>query len=932
MSPRKKSGARAPVLPLVSREESIEGKKRELSALLARPLVALPLPSDFRAIDETDSLAQLWDAVPELNRYELKAFVHAGGAGMVFKAVPAGGGQAVAIKVARKALLDRAAKETNLPTSLSPVSVQELRALEALSHRGIVGLRDVFARDGRVVAIATTYVDDPAPLDQYLRATLEKKKRGIRSFSPERLDKACAFLAGKITEVAEALDHMHSRGFYHFDLKPANILIDSKQFAVITDLGACLEVPRMATGTTARVQFTWTYAHPELTDLVSQPKSISGGGLKASAELKIDSELARFDLFALGRTLQECLAILVTEFGERCFASYNFRFLHLVASLLLDGRISPTQERHYSRDGRRFVQDSPIFHPGEILSLRRIRSAAALGEKLRRFRDGGWIYREVPELDPWTPETINTGIPDPSPFSKRVAEVMTHPVMRRLRNEYQLGWIREVYPGANGSRWAHTLGVFGAVADYYAALIADPEMPFARLLLEAADVEHALVAAILHDAGQVSFGHDLEAASPAWYRHEELVGRLVQEPRLGAETLSDLIERLWPRVKLQRVLKILGFTGGEGDQKGGLDDPIDGLARDVISGPIDADKLDYLVRDAASCGVPYGGGIDRRRFLRALTVDVREVAGYPRLALAYRAKSTTSIEALLLARYQMYGAVYWHHSFRCIQAMFAHAVAAAIPEKRTDKLVLRQTNFDWDALEEFFYLRVVCGLTLERCKTILGTGKLQAWIFREETASIAADRTLEFVWKISSDPMREFLDRLATRSLFKRVFELRVGELGAQGDYSALATALSPSRRLEKARALQKAFLVSTYRKMQEKGPTHSVSESDARKTHQELQAARIPLLVLDFPTRGIPEERNFPLAIGDPARKYIAGRGGDPAGIQTVFHAVKRLQLEIAALRIFVEPDLHGLIVRYLEPHDVRACADEAIGEIRGA
>jgi serine/threonine protein kinase len=159
---------------------------------------------------------------------------------------------------------------------------------------------------------------------------------------------------------------MHDQQLFHCDVKPANILVDSAHHAILTDLGSCVHPEDADPKGRITVQFTWTYAHPKLTDLVNDPHGISGGGLKASAQALVADGLARFDLFALGRTIQETLAELVREFGERCYASYSFRFLHLIAALLLDGYNAPLDEKIRNQDGRRFIADAAFDYPVEL--------------------------------------------------------------------------------------------------------------------------------------------------------------------------------------------------------------------------------------------------------------------------------------------------------------------------------------------------------------------------------------------------------------------------------------------------------------------------------------------------------------------------------------------------------------------------------------
>ncbi len=332
--------------------------------LLQKPIVDQPLPTDFIVDDEAKHLEKLWNDVEKFKQYIFEKFVHAGGSGMVFRVKHKKTNTEQAIKIVRKKLIDKIDFPTDAAASLSPVSEHELLALEKLSHTNVVHLYDAIESKVGVIAISTTYVDNPCPLNLYFIKTLathpdRSGRKGIHSFSPERLEAACDFLVKKIYEIASALKHMHDNGIYHFDVKPANILISGKHSAMLTDLGACVHDEQLQTGKKFRVHFTWTYAHPNLTTMINKPGSISGGGLKASAEISADENLQTYDMFALGRTIQEILAILEIEFGERCHAVYGFKFLHLIACLLLDGHNARSPE------GRRVIKLHEIRMPGD---------------------------------------------------------------------------------------------------------------------------------------------------------------------------------------------------------------------------------------------------------------------------------------------------------------------------------------------------------------------------------------------------------------------------------------------------------------------------------------------------------------------------------------------------------------------------------------
>lgn len=914
--------------------------------LLRKPLVKLPLPTDFSEPAEAEHLSNLWAASKKLRSYKFETFVHAGGSGLVFKVQQENVTTPLSIKIARRKLYLREVTNPEAAQNLSPLTEQELRALQRLTHSNIVRFYDTIAdQDKRIFAIITSFVSNPVPLDQFLRDTLGKdpsRKRGIQPFAPQRLDDACAFLVERFQEIINAVEYMHSQSFYHCDLKPANILIETPSqhlagrpiahHAILTDLGSCVHTDDADEDGRIQIQFTWTYAHPELRDMINDPHGISGGGLKASAKPVIVDGLARFDLFALGRTLQETLADLEREFGERCYATYNFRFLHLIAALLLDGRNAPTTKKVTIKDGKRFIRDLALDYPAELFGRKKFTSAQQVGERLKRFSRSYWPAGTLPELDLWNPDVINTGIDTVAPFSPRVAEIFRHPAVRRLRSELQLGWVKEVYPGATHTRWSHSLGVFATAAEYYSALLCDPEVPSTRVMLSPVDIEHGLVAAILHDLGQIGFGHDFEAAAPQFYDHEALVMRLLDDTSWGGPTLREAIKKYWPRVEIPRVLAILEYSkaedsiGEEQEKHGELMDPVDGIARDIISGPIDADKLDYLTRDSASCRVPYGLGIDRPRFMRAITVSSKEVLGKPRLALAYRAKGAAAVESLLLARYQMYGAVYWHHTFRCIQAMFSLAVVSIFRTLNGPEVTIRGQQTEFAALRDFFYLRVVCGHPLRICRENLRGRKLGASFFEGPPSELVGERALEFLWKCADDQIRELIMKLARRELFRRVFEVQLGDLGGQTEYSDLRNALKVEHRISICARLKKAFMDAIYKEIQQKGKIESVSENAARKRYTLIAKEDTPLIAVDFPMRGIQNDRNFPRSISDAARKYISGRSERISSRQDVFQTVRKLQMSITTVRIFASRELHELIVRYLEPLDVQQCVESVI------
>jgi HD superfamily phosphohydrolase len=904
--------------------------------LLRQPLLKEEkLPADFNEGIEASHLVRLWETVISLHKYRFEGFVHAGGSGMVFKVFREDSATPLALKIARKKLMVSTAP-TDAANALSPVSEAELRALERLAHPHVVRLYDAIEEPGtaRVLAIATTFVESPMPIDKFLRETLAKNPdprgvKGLHPFSPQRLEIACRFLLAKCQEIASALEHMHSIGIYHFDVKPANILISSAQPqpAVLTDMGACIHLDKMSAKQKVRVHFTWTYAHPDLTNMLHDPGSISGGGLRARTEVDVGQEFAKYDLYAFGRTIQEALTELVDEFGERAYASYAFRYLHIIACLLLDGKNAPAPTGETAggvtkQHGRRFVEDVALNYQTELFALHRIKTAAELVHRLSRFSREYSFGGLTPELDPALPDVVNSGI-GPAPFTRRVAAIFTHPALRRLKSESHLGWMKEIYPGATHNRWSHSLGVFAATADLFNSLLSDPEVPTFRILCDPTDIWHALVAAMIHDVGQSAFGHDFEEVSPL-FSHDSLVRRLLFDTHWG-EALHTTIEKNW-KTNHNRILAILEKKYDRANERRALD----GVASDCINGVVDADKLDYLVRDSIGCGVPYGRGMDLARLRSALSVaSLVEAGAGVRLGLAYKAKGRPAIESMLIARYQMYGAVYWHHTFRCVQAMFSYAANLTFGSLSGSPTKMRGALLKAENIQELFYQKVILGKSWAEVREGFNR-KEKRVILSEEfgvefSAPVSSERAIEFVYRFAEDSTRKLLDRLLARGFYKRAFELRIGEFA--GDYFAVKAEFTPEKKLSNARAIQKRLLDAVDHAMRERGERDTVAKNAARERLASLRSEDLPLVVIDFPVRAIPPtDLNLPREIGDSYRKYFALPAQKRPESDNVFAVVRRLQMQIAAIRVFVAPEFHELVIRYLRPNDVAGCVTEVL------
>ncbi|MGI0139931.1 MAG: HD domain-containing protein [Thermoplasmata archaeon] len=220
---------------------------------------------------------------------------------------------------------------------------------------------------------------------------------------------------------------------------------------------------------------------------------------------------------------------------------------------------------------------------------------------------------------------------------------------QRLWGIRQTGLAHLVFPGANHTRLEHSLGVF-----WVARRISE------GLGLPARDRRLVEAGALLHDLGHPPFSHTLEPTmrEVLGHGHERRSRQLI----VGS-VRSD-----------GDVAQILRRAGVDPDAVADLVDPVrtersPSLLRSLLHGAVDADRLDYLQRDAYYTGVAHGA-VDLVRIL-----DTFRRAG-DRLVIASKGRS--AIEGFLVGRSLMYSAVYYHKTVRAAELMTQAAVERAI--------------------------------------------------------------------------------------------------------------------------------------------------------------------------------------------------------------------------------------------------------------
>ncbi len=258
-----------------------------------------------------------------------------------------------------------------------------------------------------------------------------------------------------------------------------------------------------------------------------------------------------------------------------------------------------------------------------------------------------------------------------------VPALLDAPEVQRLRRIRQLGVTHLVFPGAEHSRFTHAIGAAHVMVRLIRRLreIHD-ELPFWQRL--ASDrARDALAAALLHDLGHGPYSHLFEEAIPGAPHHESWSLAIVRDPGTRVHQVLAARDSGLP----ERVASLI--SGGDEDSHdapGASAYPLPYLAH-AVSGTVDVDRCDYLLRDAHMTGVRYGlFDLDwLLRSIRFSPVGVGPGDGGPRLAIDGM-KGLPAIEGFFLARRFMFEQVYLHKATRAaevlIKAIFARAARA----------------------------------------------------------------------------------------------------------------------------------------------------------------------------------------------------------------------------------------------------------------
>ena len=313
----------------------------------------------------------------------------------------------------------------------------------------------------------------------------------------------------------------------------------------------------------------------------------------------------------------------------------------------------------------------------------------------KTFNDPIW---GVVELLPW--ETL----------------LLDSPLLQRLRGVRQLGMAHLVYPGAGHDRLEHSRGVVEAAERMIRALERnashrrnfgsdrDANVPPVNKM----DRYATRLAALLHDIGHGPFSHATEELIAERHRKEfDDAEALLRKNFAGTTSIapSEVIAALIVLSGPMRKILTHPELGIDVPRPAALAPAITarllgsrsclqaGYLSGIISGPVDADKLDYIARDCYHSGLPLG--IDLTRLISKLEVVVVTPDNAPNKQLRDRAEASQekrfydlgisqtglgSYEQLVIARVLLYDRLYYHHKVRAAESMLQRMICVAEEE------------------------------------------------------------------------------------------------------------------------------------------------------------------------------------------------------------------------------------------------------------
>lgn len=438
------------------------------------------------------------------------------------------------------------------------------------------------------------------------------------------------------------------------------------------------------------------------------------------------------------------------------------------------------------------------------------------------------------------------------------------PVVQRLRMLSQLAGAQMSYPSATHTRFSHSLGVMHVSGMYASHLFGENSSQFRLCRL----------AGLLHDIGHGPFSHQFDDVvySSLGYKegHDQFRERLLLEklpecmkkkfdssPKRFKEHVMKDVEQTFGKVPkypfkelMKRVNKI--FIGEK------IGDP----TFNIVQGPLGADRMDFVLRDAYFSGVKHYGTVPLNRIIRNSSISKKN----ERDVLAYNVKVVDDIYTVLFGRFMMYKNVYFHKTSRAADMMIQELLRNA-----TKVLDFKKSLGDLN-----MFLQLTDNYVIERMEMLYQNSE---------------KKTKEL------ERSHEIIQRLKNRELWKLVIEIPFSATGID------PTTISKSLGEETLNNIKMRL-----KKLVESG---NVNEHDHERMEELLREFN-NLFVIDTP---------YKLTLVHPDeflsnRVYIRGESGKVMTFEEFEHEYPTYKLMsgnmLQLVRIYAKKDIRDLISRY--------------------
>lgn len=299
--------------------------------------------------------------------------------------------------------------------------------------------------------------------------------------------------------------------------------------------------------------------------------------------------------------------------------------------------------------------------------------------------------------------------------SELIFDVLSHPYFQRLRRVRQMGLAEVVYPGATHTRFHHAIGAMHLMQQALDVLLSKGHH------ITEIEIESALLAILLHDVGHGPFSHTLEATILKGVHHEEVSLKIFH-------LLNEKYEG-----RLNKAIEIFKGTYHKH------------FLHQLVSGQLDADRMDYLNRDSFYTGVAEGV-IGYDRIIKMLNVHDDK--------LVVEEKGIYSVEKFIVSRRLMYWQVYLHKTSIAADHMLINVLRRA-------KYLAKEGRKDLSlspALEHF----IANDISLEMF--LNDDTHLQQFVLLDDTDILFALK----MWMTHNDPVLSYLSKsIINRQLFK---------------------------------------------------------------------------------------------------------------------------------------------------------------------